>query len=195
MYELRRIGERSVGRLYGIAGLIVGVIAGVLFTPFLFLAFRHTLHAGWIAIPVFFAIVLIVGIVCALDGLIASFLYNILASYIGGVKMEIKRKTLVYVDPQSYAKINTALAIIFMVIAGLIILIFAGPLLLLASRAGPNVTSMFSFAGPYIVTNSGARLHRAGALYIRPILPCWSILQLAGPQDGGRQDRDSKGRA
>lgn len=90
MAVLKRIGVLSMGKVYGLIGVIVGLIFGIISTLFgiAVLGVRGVGFGGLsiILFPIMF------GIVMFIMGVISAFLYNLIAGRVGGVELEFDQE-------------------------------------------------------------------------------------------------------
>lgn len=94
MVIIRRLGVMSVAKLYALLSAIMGLIIGI-FSLILGLA-MSTVDLGFgaglgvigmIILPIFY------GIFGFIAGLIGAALYNLVAKWIGGIKIELKEES------------------------------------------------------------------------------------------------------
>ena len=87
MKELKRIGPLSLGKIFGMVGAIFGVIVGLVLALFSGALGEPFLGDNWfvqvILVTIFYAIVSFVG------GVIYAALYNLVAGWVGGVRIEL----------------------------------------------------------------------------------------------------------
>lgn len=95
---LNKIDPLSVAKLEGIIGVVVGLILGVIFASFGVMSglypsesamFANSMFAnlgvvGIIVLPIFY------GVTMFLAGLIGAWIYNLIASWVGGVKLQLE---------------------------------------------------------------------------------------------------------
>tara|TARA_Y100000310_G_C20658260_1_gene803204 strand:- start:1269 stop:1580 length:312 start_codon:yes stop_codon:yes gene_type:complete len=96
--ELKKIGILSLGKIAGLFGVIYGLISGILFLIILSRANQIpglTEQLGFIAQLGNSSIIVLPilnGIIYFLVGIIAAFLYNLIAKKIGGIELELDEK-------------------------------------------------------------------------------------------------------
>ena len=87
MKELKRIGPLSLGKIFGMVGAVFGVIVGLVLALFSGALGEPFLGDNWfvqvILVTIFYAIVSFVG------GVIYAALYNLVAGWVGGVRIEL----------------------------------------------------------------------------------------------------------
>ena len=87
MKELKRIGPLSLGKIFGIVGAFFGIIAGLLLALFSGALGDPFFGGNWfvqlIGLTILYAIVSFVG------GVIYAALYNLVAGWVGGVRIEL----------------------------------------------------------------------------------------------------------
>lgn len=87
MKELKRIGPLSLGKIFGMVGAIFGVIVGLVLALFSGALGEPFWGDNWfvqvILVTIFYAIVSFVG------GVIYAALYNLVAGWVGGVRIEL----------------------------------------------------------------------------------------------------------
>ncbi len=91
--EIKRIDPFSLGKIYGLTGAVVGLVIGILLSIVHMIvgaaageiAALSSLFGGmaFLLVPIFY------GIVGFLGGIIAGIIYNICASWVGGIKIEL----------------------------------------------------------------------------------------------------------
>ncbi len=89
---IKRFNVVSVGKIYGMLGVIMGVIVGIIFLLFSLIGFPLE-EAGSSILLGLFSLVLypiFFGIGGFINGVIIAFLYNVAANWIGGVKVDLE---------------------------------------------------------------------------------------------------------
>ncbi len=135
MFTLKKIDPLSVAKVYAILFLIVGIVENAII---LSAAAMHLGSAGVLShiagIPAFFILAFVVLVLMFilfgfLVGLVGSWLYNVIAGWVGGVKIDLKGDKLRAVDPMSYGKVVAVFGLIFGVAIGLVLAAFGGTIL------------------------------------------------------------------
>jgi len=99
MVEVKKVNALSVGKISALLGAFTGFLMGVIFSILLrSLSNNAQLQqaAGisalstnqLIILP--FQYLLILGLICGLSGLLLAWVYNLIAKYSGGLKIELK---------------------------------------------------------------------------------------------------------
>jgi hypothetical protein len=115
--EIRSLDAMSVGKMIGVMGGIIILITVVIS------AIGSAFTTGPAAILVLvmgIVEVVIVGVIYFVGGVIATWIYNFLASHIGGIKITVTRRQITKVSSLTYAKITAILCAILGFIYGLI---------------------------------------------------------------------------
>ncbi len=90
MQRVKKIGVLSLAKIFGLLYALFGLIIGVLFSVFSFFglsADETGLYFGTISI---ITVPILYGIIGFIGGLITAFFYNLIASKVGGLEVEIK---------------------------------------------------------------------------------------------------------
>ncbi|MYA17492.1 MAG: hypothetical protein F4Z28_12410 [Gammaproteobacteria bacterium] len=87
MKEVKRIGVLSVGKIFGIVGAVFGVIAGLFLALFSGALGEPFLGGNWFVQLI--GLTLIYAIASFVGGVIYAALYNLVASWVGGVQIEL----------------------------------------------------------------------------------------------------------
>ncbi|MGD0728829.1 MAG: hypothetical protein ABR981_02020 [Candidatus Micrarchaeaceae archaeon] len=138
--ELKTIDVMSTTKIAAFAGIIIGIIFAIIFG--LIIAVSTGAGAGLIA-AVAILVVLIISFI--IIGLLASFVYNVLASAIGGIRINIKQNTVKSVGIMSYAKIEALGCLIIGIVVG----IFYTILYYLTINTSATLPAMVSRLGPF----------------------------------------------
>ena len=87
MKEVKRIGPVSVGKVSGIIGVVFGVIAGLILALFSGALGGSFLGDNWFVQLIGLTLIYAVG--GFVGGVIYAALYNLVAGWVGGVKIEL----------------------------------------------------------------------------------------------------------
>ena len=90
--RLKRIKVLSLGKVYTVLMAIIGLFTGIYYAVLgISFGVRQGFSGAWLALfniiitPVYFAIIgFVIGVICAL-------LYNIVAKWVGGIKLEFEK--------------------------------------------------------------------------------------------------------
>ncbi|VVB77385.1 Uncharacterised protein [uncultured archaeon] len=120
--RLNHIGELSLGKVLGVAGVIIGFVAGVIIAFFVGpLISSMVPMASSVAWPIMIiAVPVVCGLLFFVGGILEAFVYNVLASAIGGVKLNIAKGELRSVEVVSYMKISGASGLIWGLVSGVL---------------------------------------------------------------------------
>lgn len=95
MIKIKRIGVLSLGKVFGILYALMGLIIGAIITLvslFAAVAFSRYTTAGiggmFFGIGSVIILPILYGIMGCIAGMITAFLYNLIASWVGGVEVE-----------------------------------------------------------------------------------------------------------
>jgi len=97
--ELKKIGVLSAAKIAGLFGVIYGLISAILLS--IIYSKADVLASLGMQLPTtvtnlgyktFIALPIINGVLYFIIGLIVAFIYNLLASWVGGVKLEFKEQ-------------------------------------------------------------------------------------------------------
>lgn len=104
--ELKRVGVISMFKIFAAAGLILGLLYGIIFFLAMILGAISTasmvgrdeaMGAGAmiivIGLVIFVIIVIALGIIYGIMGVIGAIIYNVLAKLLGGIELELAEKT------------------------------------------------------------------------------------------------------
>lgn len=98
MQEIKKIGVMSVAKIALLFGVLIGLVMGVLMaiiTNYLpaealsLIPASYTSMSGWTALiitPITY------GVIYFISGILGALIYNLFASWIGGIKVELKSK-------------------------------------------------------------------------------------------------------
>jgi len=92
--RIKRFGVLSVGKILGILYAILGIIVGAMFTALSLLAAVSSSNQGAGIVGLLFGVGAIIffpifyGIMGLIFGMLTAFLYNLVASRIGGIEVE-----------------------------------------------------------------------------------------------------------
>ncbi len=89
---IKRFDVISVGKIYGMLGVIMGAIVGIIFLLLAFIGFPLGGASSSILLGLFSLILypIFLGIGGFINGVIIAFLYNVAANWIGGVKVDLE---------------------------------------------------------------------------------------------------------
>ncbi|VVB98881.1 Uncharacterised protein [uncultured archaeon] len=116
--KLNRVGPMSLAKIAGVVGVIAGLIVGCIVA--VAAAAMAPGSAAIVAIVVVAFTTLFSAIIYFLMGLIGAFVYNALASMIGGLELGITKGELKSIGIASYVKISAALGAIEGVLVGIL---------------------------------------------------------------------------
>ncbi|MGI0100196.1 MAG: hypothetical protein ACREBH_00510 [Candidatus Micrarchaeaceae archaeon] len=139
--RLRRIDLMSLAKIYAVGGIIVGVIAGVVFTVFGI--------ASGSALSIFLGVasIFIFGAAGFIIGALFTILYNFLAAHIGGVMLYIEGNELKSIGIMSYAKIEGIIGLVVGFIEGFIYTVINEYTPYAASAFGPFAIVIYPLIG------------------------------------------------
>jgi len=97
MKEIRKIGILSLAKIFGLIMAVIGLVLGIFvgFAMFFIASFLGTENnfspyfGTSLGISGFLIMPLVFGLLGFLFGTLTAFIYNVLASWIGGVKIEL----------------------------------------------------------------------------------------------------------
>lgn len=87
MKEIKRIGPVSVGKISGVIGAVFGVIAGLVLALFSSALGGSFLGGNWFVQLI--GLTLIYAIAAFVGGVIYAAIYNLVAGWVGGIKIEL----------------------------------------------------------------------------------------------------------
>jgi len=96
--ELKKIGILSLGKIAGLFGVIYGLLAGILVSVVYakLEAFpQMTEQLGLISQLGYSSIIILpilYGIIYFISGIVTAFIYNLLAGWIGGIELELRKQ-------------------------------------------------------------------------------------------------------
>lgn len=117
MNRLNRIDILSTSKIAAVGGAIIGGAIGLIIA-IVGLALGSARFAI-IGVASIFILAIVLAIVLFVCVAVSAYIYNFVASKIGGIKLLFKGKELRRVDPMTYAKIQAVISLIFGFVAGL----------------------------------------------------------------------------
>ena len=140
--QLKSVDLMSAGKIAAVAGAIIGAIAGIVVTIGGLIAGSPT--AALVGIVGIFGFAILFAIISFISTVIDAFLYNCVASWIGGFVLNFKGKELKNVKAVQFAKVDGILAAIGGLIAGIFAALGAlAPMHYVAMRFG-HVLGVFA---------------------------------------------------
>ena len=95
MQELKRLGVLSVGKIFALLGVLLGLVMGIIFalaTKFAPTAGIPEMPIGTLGLSSIIVLPIFYGLTYFISGLVGAAVYNLFAKWVGGVQVDLGKE-------------------------------------------------------------------------------------------------------